>query len=546
MKKYLLLIALLATQILCANGFDNLKALQDRMPALVAQVNEDLGGPRLAPEVPYIAGLLEIRHSPAAAVVGDEATYIYDVLRTASNPHSKAVFEPHGLDREKKAALNQFDYTVFRYDRYLRSGHTVFGIAAQEHPPVIQKIVIERIISGNPVAISAVSAPAGGGGMGGGLFAGGVPAFKKKDANAVKPAATSPAVAKPAPKSLLVRVQEYKAKIASSTKANDIADVAILTELENELAKGAIVRNDDEAERYNSLVEFFGYLENPPSAPATQARVGKLRMDLKPKATVASPPPTINVASASPAVVSSGGGLQAVIASAMSARSTAMKNDNSDDDSDDEKIDLKKIDVSRLSIHQLKKQRKELSDALDEEDEFEDKREIPSSYAGRLLVKLQEVEARIDELEPKAKPAPKSLLTAAAAKVEVYLDDAEIDAAKINSTQKALYQGWRDKKEKTPEAARTALNKFPPKYEGEAYDPNPKKAAAVPGGGGGRSRRDSVAGGGTLSREEKAARKVEIETRIAEIETGMALGNITTMKGNREIAELRQELSKLG
>jgi len=159
-------------------------------------------------------------------------------------------------------------------------------------------------------------------------------------------------------------------------------------------------------------------------------------------------------------------------------------------------------------------------------------------------VKLQEVEARIDELEPKAKPALKPLLTAAAAKVEVYLDDAEIDAAKINSTQKALYQGWRDKKEKTPEAARTALNKFPPKYEGEAYDPNPKKAAAVPGGGGGR--RDSVAGGGTLSREEKAARKVEIETRIAEIETEMALGNITTMKGNREIAELRQELSKLG
>lgn len=568
MKKYLLLIALFAAQAIYADGFANLKALQNQVHVLVAQAGAIAGAARSAPEVPYIAGLLSLRESPSERIVGNEAPYIYNVLRTASHPAAKAIHVPQGLDQEKVAALNQFDPAVFRYHGYLHSGHTVFGIAAQEQLPLIPRIVIERVIPGNPVLVSAVSPPAGGGGMGG-IFGGGVPKLKKVEQPAeIKPAAAT--------KTQIQRVQEYKALLdAKAVKSpDDPADIAILTAFETELQKPKLEQDEDMIKRYT---EFFGYLETPTTMtgnPMSGMMMKGLRNQFKPRVDTTDTSTELSAKKGGNLGAFGGEGSAAV--SAILARGIHLNKEDKEDSK--EKLAFEK---------KIKAQISSINSQIPYFDE-----EMPENLAAAVELSKFELLARTlktiqDDLESAYEDdipdnidalnsALKKLTKIISLKKERYLSDEELigQTAEVQAAYKAerdkhdndvtkslpfVLRGQlgihviKSKSDKTPEQIKEAeMRRAAEEEMRRVEEENARRAAAIksPVGKGvavGAARRGSVAaGGGALSKEEKAARKVEIETRIGEINQEMTAGTMTTMKGNREIAELRQELSRLG
>lgn len=317
MKKYVLFITLYTVNLLYGDGFENLKALQNQIPLLVAQSGNLQGASGSAPEIPYISRtLLGVQVAPNEED-DKESNYIYRVLGNSSD---KVVSIPVGIDQEKADVFSHINQQVFNvYNTYQNSGHSVFGIAAQEAMPIIEKQVIEKLI---PVSspLSSISANSnfsssssgggigggGSGGMAGGLLAAlnGTSKLKKVENTEGPKTATATAVpAKSTEKPLLQRVQEYKQNLEKkiTQTANDKADIAILTEFESELAKGSVARDAAGQERFNELGEFFGYLETPPTAPAMQAKVGRLRMTLKPK-----PEQIVAIATSTPTLSANG------------------------------------------------------------------------------------------------------------------------------------------------------------------------------------------------------------------------------------------------
>lgn len=291
MKKYLLITALCAVNFAYADGFENLKNLQNQFHLLIYNAG-DLGAATPAPEVPYIAGLLT---NPVQTIGTGEERHIYEFLYDQpSGGNRKAI---PGIDPAKVDAFNTINFTNFqRYRSYQDSGHSVFGIAAQEQLPPIEKVTIMSAVPrASPIVVNSSSSSSNAP-TGPGLFTGGGP-FELPKLRRATTNASSTSVSATAPKSLLERVREHKTQLdAKAVKSDDdTADIVILTAFEVELKKPIIDQDESEIKRLGS---FFGYLENPATIASNPMALGQmraLRNQFKPKATVASPAPIVAI-----------------------------------------------------------------------------------------------------------------------------------------------------------------------------------------------------------------------------------------------------------
>lgn len=251
MKKYLLITALCAVNFAYADGFENLKSLQNQFHVLIYKAG-DLGAATPAPEVPYIAGLLT---NPVESIGAGEERHIYEFLYDQpSGGNRKAIPD---IDQAKANAFNTINFTNFqRYRSYQDSGHSVFGIAAQEQLPPIEKVTIMSAVPrASPIVVNSSSSSSNAP-TGPGLFAGGGGSFELPKLRKATTNASSTSVSATVPKSLLERVREHK-----KTLKNQV-DIELLTELETELSRGASEASlaSLASDRYNDLVEFFNLL----------------------------------------------------------------------------------------------------------------------------------------------------------------------------------------------------------------------------------------------------------------------------------------------
>jgi len=275
MKKYLLITALCAANFAYADGFENLKNLQNQFHLLIYNAG-DLGAATPAPEVPYIAGLLT---NPVQTIGTGEERHIYEFLYDQpSGGNRKAI---PGIDQAKANAFNTINFTNFqRYRSYQDSGHSVFGIAAQEQLPPIEKVTIMSAVPrASPIVVNSSSSSSNAP-TGPGLFAGGGGSFELPKLRRATTNASSTSVSATAPKSLLERVREHK-----KTLRNQV-DIELLTELEAELSLGASEASPA-SDRYNDLVKFFNLLTTPAFEVVTQQialekNINSLRQKLKP------------------------------------------------------------------------------------------------------------------------------------------------------------------------------------------------------------------------------------------------------------------------
>lgn len=278
MKKYLSIITLCATSLVHGNGFENLKRLQDQLPALIYQIGGNFGSAYSAPEIPCIAAKSGL--SNRVALDGNpEAQYIYNALASVgfmgmNVPNTFGTPESISFEDNVNNFYHQFD----AYQ--CRSGHTVFGIAAQEPASPLVKVVISA--PGVVVSPAPMRSPAGGSLLSS-IGEGGKKLKRVSSVEETKSEAVSTAVS--APKSLLERVQDYLSSLRGKAKKSksDEADMMILTELEGELNSSSSAKSA----RYNELVKFFELLEIPATADGYAGKVapkiGQLRMTFKPK-----------------------------------------------------------------------------------------------------------------------------------------------------------------------------------------------------------------------------------------------------------------------
>jgi len=249
MKKYLLITALCAANLAYADGFENLKNLQNQFHVVIYNAG-DLGAAAPAPEVPYIAGLLT---NPVQSIGTGEERHIYESLYDQPLGRNRKAIP--GIDQAKANAFNTINFTNFQqYGSYQNSGHSVLGIAAQEQLPPIEKVTIMSAVPrASPIVVNSSSSSSNAP-TGAGLFAGGGGSFelpKLRRATTKEPSTSVAAAA--APKSLLERVREHK-----KTLKNKV-DIELLTELEGELSRGASEASPASG-RHNDLVEFFNLL----------------------------------------------------------------------------------------------------------------------------------------------------------------------------------------------------------------------------------------------------------------------------------------------
>ncbi len=264
MKKYLLITALCVVNFAYADGFENLKNLQNQFHLLIYNAG-DLGAATPAPEVPYIAGLLTNPVQTIGTGGTGEERHIYEFLYDQPSGRNRKAIP--GIDPAKVDAFNRVNFNVFQtYNGYQDSGHSVLGVAAQEQLPPIEKVMI------------MAAAPAGAG-----LFAGGGGSFELPKLRKATTKEPSTSAAATAPKSLLERVREHKETLQNNPTATSDSDIAILAALEVELAKPESERDDDKIER---LQGFFNYLENPATMAGNMMAQGvmkKLRAQFKPE-----------------------------------------------------------------------------------------------------------------------------------------------------------------------------------------------------------------------------------------------------------------------
>ncbi len=268
MIKLIALIALCTNYLAHADGYADLVAIQKNFPRLVSQTPV-LGIAGSAPEVPYVAGSL-----------GDPKP------TGGENPESDALKEAlYAMGQAQRAAeYKAINFSLLNtYNKYKDTGHSTFGIAAQERVDLSPApLAAKRGGPPPPVAQECDAPPRDA--MAGMLA--GFGGFKKK----TQPPEDGPAptaVPAPAPvgKPILVRAQEKLAalRVLPASKDNAV-DIAILEMLVAELTAPVIAgRSKEEITKLEELKEFFALLETPPTTTAGQTMVGRLRMRLKPK-----------------------------------------------------------------------------------------------------------------------------------------------------------------------------------------------------------------------------------------------------------------------
>ncbi len=291
MKKYLFLIAFCVSSFVHGNGFDNLKNIQNHFHALIYQAG-DLGAPQPAPEVPYIAGLLGNQIDSISEDA--ESRYIYETLydRSAAGGNRKAI---PSIDEAKTDAFDALSFDDFaRYNGYKKLGHSVLGVAAQEIADPVSRSPSSLSSSTPSSTLSSASLKPGGDSSAGGSsarmnfgagsnpFAAGASGLRRKQGTNPSSGVTSvPTPSAAAPQTLLERVHAKLGALRAKQKIskNDKADIAILSELEDELlATGK--REKEQQERFDALKEFFKNLEDTDNSkpPITRA---VLRSNLK-------------------------------------------------------------------------------------------------------------------------------------------------------------------------------------------------------------------------------------------------------------------------
>lgn len=291
MKKFI--FALCFNHLVYADGFADLKQIQDRFYEHIYRAGSELGAEHAAsvsaPEVAYVAGLLQL--PPVTLRGSDEANAIYMSLRKKGESRnvggSPCDYPPNA---QASAAFNASDFSALtRYNKYSETGHSVLGVAAQE------KVVL-RFAAPPPAAAAPAAAPGIGGLLSG--FGG----FKNAG---IKPPEGGAVAAAPAPAAvpLLVKVQQ---KIAELTKKDsktkdENTDLTLLQELEQKLgAPAAAGTSAEDAARLEKLKALFDSMSIADSTARGMA-MGQLRMGLKvggsaasvvaPVAVVASPAP---------------------------------------------------------------------------------------------------------------------------------------------------------------------------------------------------------------------------------------------------------------
>ncbi len=268
MKKYLLITALCAVNFAYADGFENLKNLQNQFHVLIYKAG-DLGAATPAPEVPYIAGLLT---NPVQTIGTGEESHIYEFLYDQPSGRNRKAIP--GIDQAKANAFNRVNFNVFQtYNPYQDSGHSVLGVAAQEQLPPIEKVTIMSAVPrASPIVVNSSSSSSNAP-TGAGLFAGGGPFElpKLRKATTKEPSTSVSATVR---KSLLERVQEHKKTLKKQV------DIDLLTELETELSRGASEASLA-SDRYNELVEFFNLLTTQDPGMKDVLAQHKLDNDIK-------------------------------------------------------------------------------------------------------------------------------------------------------------------------------------------------------------------------------------------------------------------------
>jgi hypothetical protein len=158
MKKFI--FALCFNHLVYADGFADLKQIQDRFYEHIYRAGSELGAEHAAsvsaPEVAYVAGLLQL--PPVTLRGSDEANAIYMSLRKKGESRnvggSPCDYPPNA---QASAAFNASDFSALtRYNKYSETGHSVLGVAAQE------KVVL-RFAAPPPAAAAPAAAPGIGG-----------------------------------------------------------------------------------------------------------------------------------------------------------------------------------------------------------------------------------------------------------------------------------------------------------------------------------------------------------------------------------------------
>ena len=489
MKKFI--FALCFNQLVYADGFADLKQIQDKFYEHIYRAGPELGvvhvTPTSAPEVAYIAGLLRLQ--PVTLRGSDEANAIYMSLINRGGSRnvggSRCDYPPNA---QASAAFNASDFSALtRYNKYLETGHSVLGVAAQEE-------VVLRFAAPPPAAVAPAVAPGIGGLLSG--FGG----FKNAG---VKPPEGSAVAAAPAPaaESLLVKVQnkinELTAKNPKTKDEN--TDLILLQELEQKLGVSpAAGTSAEDAARLENLKALFDSMSIADSTARGMA-MGQLRMGLTKKAAAAEKDPV--EAAIALCVSGNTAGVPSAISDNQAAVKTAIDRLKALGDSATKpQKDILRILERRFNIMSV-----ESDDEGSDDDEFGPVRENLSITSTPSPVPAQAAVTNA----PVTVPTPVGASTL------------------VNATNAS---------KKSPQSARGfvpgAFKGFSPLPATGAGGGVVKKAVAAP----------KVAG---LSSEEKAERRAALQTEIAELKAKIENGS-ANMKEKLRLTAANTELSNLG
>jgi len=286
MKKFI--FALCFNQLVYADGFTDLKQIQDRFHQHIYRAGPELGAEvalTSAPEVAYIAGLLRLQ--PVTLRGSDEANAIYmSLINRGGSGNVGAPQCDYPPNAQASAAFTAGDFSALtRYNKYCETGHSVLGVAAQEK-------VMLRFAAPPPAAVAPAAAPGIGGLLSG--FGG----FKNTGVQPSEGSAASSSSSAPVAVPLLVKVQQKIAEltIKDPKTKDENTDLTLLQELEQKLGVSpAAGTSVEDAARLEKLKTLFANMSIEDSSKRDMA-MGALRMGLMKKvggsaAPVAAPAP---------------------------------------------------------------------------------------------------------------------------------------------------------------------------------------------------------------------------------------------------------------
>lgn len=271
MKKFI--FALCFNHLVYADGFTDLKQIQDRFYQHIYRAGPELGAEvalTSAPEVAYIAGLLRLQ--PVTLRGSDEANAIYMSLINRAGSGNVGVSRcDYPSNAQASAAFNASDFSALtRYNKYCETGHSVLGVAAQE------KVVL-RFAAPPLAAVAPAAAPGIGGLLSG--FGG----FKNTGVQPSEGSAASSSSSAPVAVPLLVKVQQKIAEltIKDPKTKDENTDLTLLQELEQKLGVSpAAGTSVEDAARLEKLKTLFDSMSIADSTARGMA-MGQLRMGLK-------------------------------------------------------------------------------------------------------------------------------------------------------------------------------------------------------------------------------------------------------------------------